>query len=56
MFDKQIIKKYNDSTLKKEKEKPKESLPKECRMLLKKEVKHLTKVLKRLNRVDKSYE
>lgn len=50
MFDKkQIIKKYNDSTLKKKKAK----LPNECKLILVKEVKRLTKILKRLNRVDK---
>ncbi|MBA7533100.1 hypothetical protein ES705_25335 [subsurface metagenome] len=49
MFDKQIIKKYNDSTLKKEKAK----LPIECKVVLLKEVKRLNKILKRLNRVDK---
>lgn len=50
VFDKQIVRKCNESTI----EKPKESLPKECKIVLLKEVKRLTKILNRLNRVDKS--
>ena len=49
MNEKQIIKKYNDTSFKK----PKEKLPIECKIILHKEINRLTRILKILNRVDK---